>query len=79
VVAAEPGLYFVGLKFLYAPSSSTLLGVGRDAGHVTDRIIERRRVGAPVCGAAPGVTSEDTRSGDLGGSRSIPSLITEPI
>jgi len=48
VVAAEPGLYFVGLKLLYAPSSSTLLGVGRDAGYVTDRIVERRKVGAPV-------------------------------
>lgn len=42
VVDAEPGLYFVGLKLLYAPSSSTLLGVGRDAGYVADRITERR-------------------------------------
>lgn len=41
VATAEPGLFFVGLKFLYAPSSSTLLGVGRDAGYVADRIAWR--------------------------------------
>ncbi|HEY6878202.1 MAG TPA: hypothetical protein VI299_09285, partial [Polyangiales bacterium] len=31
IVRAEPGLYFVGLEFLYAMSSSMLHGVGRDA------------------------------------------------
>lgn len=44
VVGAEPGLFFVGLKFLYAPSSSTLLGVGRDAGYVADHITRRSHV-----------------------------------
>ena len=29
---SEPGLYFVGLPFLYAASSSMIHGVGRDAG-----------------------------------------------
>lgn len=48
VVDAVPGLYFVGLKYLYAPSSSTLLGVGRDAAYVVNRIAERRPVGQRV-------------------------------
>jgi len=41
--AAEgmPGLYFVGLHFLYAMSSSMLNGVGRDAKFVAERIAER--------------------------------------
>lgn len=38
VVTSEPGLYFVGLKFLYAASSSTIHGVGRDAERIADRI-----------------------------------------
>jgi putative flavoprotein involved in K+ transport len=41
VVPTEPGLYFVGLKFLYAASSSMLLGIGRDAKRIAD-IIARR-------------------------------------
>jgi putative flavoprotein involved in K+ transport len=43
VVPDQPGLFFVGLKYLYAPSSSTLLGVGRDAEYVVDRVVERER------------------------------------
>ena len=31
IVASEPGLYFVGLQFLYAFSSEMIHGVGRDA------------------------------------------------
>src|SRR5262249_33845085 len=41
VVSESPGLYFVGLHFLYAMSSATLNGVGRDARHVAERIAER--------------------------------------
>lgn len=41
VVAREPGLYFVGLHFLFAMSSATLIGIGRDAEHVA-RAVERR-------------------------------------
>ena len=37
----EPGLYFVGLFFLYAGSSELLRGVGRDAEYVVDRIAQR--------------------------------------
>jgi putative flavoprotein involved in K+ transport len=43
LVPDQPGLFFVGLKYLYAPSSSTLLGVGRDAAYVADRVAERER------------------------------------
>jgi putative flavoprotein involved in K+ transport len=43
VVASEPGLYFVGLKFLYAASSSAIHGVGRDAARIADRISATRR------------------------------------
>jgi len=39
---AVPGLYFVGLKFLHSALSDTLSVVGRDAGYVVDRIVERR-------------------------------------
>ena len=43
VVTSEPGLYFVGLKFLYAASSSAIHGVGRDAQRIADRISATRR------------------------------------
>ena len=41
VVAAEPGLYFVGLKFLYSKSSEQIHGVGRDAARIADLIAAR--------------------------------------
>lgn len=43
VVAIEPGLYFVGLHFLYAFSSTMIHGVGRDAEHVIEAIAARTR------------------------------------
>jgi putative flavoprotein involved in K+ transport len=43
VVAAEPGLYFVGLHFLYSVSSETLMGVSRDAGRIARRIAASRQ------------------------------------
>ena len=42
-VAKAPGLYFVGLQFLYAFSSTMIHGVGRDAAYVAKRIAERVR------------------------------------
>jgi putative flavoprotein involved in K+ transport len=48
VVDAVPGLFFVGQKYLYAPSSSTLLGVDRDARYVVDRVAQRQRDRARV-------------------------------
>ena len=41
VVSRAPGMYFVGLHFLYSMTSATLLGIGRDAEHVA-RAIELR-------------------------------------
>ncbi len=43
IVGDEPGLYFVGLHFLYAMSSGFLPGVGRDAQHVVEHIASSRR------------------------------------
>jgi putative flavoprotein involved in K+ transport len=38
IVPGEPGLYFVGLFFLYAVSSSLITGVGRDAKRIVEHI-----------------------------------------
>jgi len=47
VVHLVPGMYFVGLHFLYAMSSATLIGIGRDAAYVAeavqDRVARRKR------------------------------------
>lgn len=43
IVAAMPGLYFVGLAFLYSVASGVLAGVGRDAAHVVEHIAARKR------------------------------------
>lgn len=42
IVDEAPGLYFVGLDFLYAPSSGMVHGVGRDAERVARDIGARR-------------------------------------
>jgi putative flavoprotein involved in K+ transport len=52
VVDAAPGLYFLGLHFLFAMSSATLVGVSRDASHVV-RAVEAR-VRARQAAAAAG-------------------------
>ena len=41
IVASCPGLYFVGLPFLYSLSSSLVGGVGRDAAHIVEHIDSR--------------------------------------
>ncbi|MDX1616075.1 MAG: hypothetical protein R3300_17320, partial [Candidatus Promineifilaceae bacterium] len=43
VVPQEPGLYFVGLHFLYAHSSTLIRGAGRDAEHVVQHLVSRMR------------------------------------
>jgi putative flavoprotein involved in K+ transport len=40
-VTAQPGLYFVGLQWLYKPKSSLLLGVGEDAEYIVAHITQR--------------------------------------
>jgi putative flavoprotein involved in K+ transport len=41
LVEREPGLYFVGLTFLYAMSSSMIQGVGRDAARIVEAVTAR--------------------------------------
>jgi putative flavoprotein involved in K+ transport len=48
VVAGAPGLYFVGLHFLYAASSSQIHGVERDAGRIVEAIAARPRSPHPA-------------------------------
>jgi putative flavoprotein involved in K+ transport len=42
IIDSCPGLYLVGLKFLYSLSSALLGGVGRDAGYIVDHLAGRR-------------------------------------
>ena len=49
VVQSEPGLYFVGLEFLYAMSSVMVQGVGRDAEYIARHISSR----VPTVNTAP--------------------------
>lgn len=44
IVTRVPGLYFVGLHFLYSMTSATVLGVGRDAERIARAIEARTRV-----------------------------------
>jgi putative flavoprotein involved in K+ transport len=48
MAVGEPGLYFVGLHFLYAFSSTMIHGVGRDADRVASTIEERVHASAPA-------------------------------
>ena len=43
IVAEHPGLYFVGLHFLYAFSSTMIHGMARDAEHVVAAVADRAR------------------------------------
>jgi putative flavoprotein involved in K+ transport len=58
VVANQPGLYFVGLYFLYAMSSGFLPGIDRDAEHIVHPIL----AGAGRPSGPPG--ARGPRSGD---------------
>jgi putative flavoprotein involved in K+ transport len=51
VVQGQPGLYIMGLLFLYTLSSALVGGVGRDAEHITRHIVSTR---------SSGMTSTDT-------------------
>ena len=70
IVADEPGLYFVGLAFLYAMSSGFLPGVGRDAEHIVKHIASRNQ---PTSDSAakthPAATDEQQPSHQRGVSR----------
>jgi putative flavoprotein involved in K+ transport len=47
IVGSEPGLHFLGLKFLHSVSSEQIHGVGRDAAHIADAIAARREISHP--------------------------------
>jgi len=46
IVEKVPGMFFVGLHFLYAMSSATLVGVGRDAKRIAKAVAARSLPGA---------------------------------
>ena len=50
VVGTQPGLYFVGLFFQSAATSSLVGGVGKDAAYIADRIATRANTAAKVEG-----------------------------
>ena len=52
VVASHPGLYFVGLHFLYALSSTMIHGVARDAERIARAIVSRARAHGPAADAS---------------------------
>ena len=56
IVPGEPGLYFVGLHFLYAFSSTMIHGIARDAERIAGTIQDRVRAATPV-GAEAQVTA----------------------
>ena len=51
VVGGQPGLYLVGLHFLYAMSSAMIHGVGRDAAYVASHIAARVPSARPLAAA----------------------------
>jgi len=69
IVKSLPGMYFVGLNFLYSMSSATLIGVGRDAERTVNALTRRLRNRAsavqpwpvPVCSemSDEGATQEE--------------------
>jgi putative flavoprotein involved in K+ transport len=48
VVQSAPGLYFLGLPFLYAFASMLVVGAARDAAHVADRVASQRMSPEPL-------------------------------
>jgi putative flavoprotein involved in K+ transport len=47
LVPSEPGLFFVGLHFLYAFSSEMIHGVGRDADRIAAQVARRASSAVP--------------------------------
>jgi putative flavoprotein involved in K+ transport len=62
VIPDQPGLYFVGLHFLYAMSSTMIHGVGRDAARIAGAVTARARLPRPV--RAPEFFDRDVVRGD---------------
>jgi putative flavoprotein involved in K+ transport len=53
VVESVPGLYFIGLPFLYSAASALIGGVGRDAAHLAREIERRARVASHTSPTGP--------------------------
>ena len=54
VVDASPGLYFLGIPFLYSFTSMLVVGAGRDAAYVVERVARGREPRGPVRAATAG-------------------------
>jgi putative flavoprotein involved in K+ transport len=61
VVGAEPGLYFMGLVFLYSLSSALIGGAGRDAEYIARHIAKRETTGRPTNAAGRSSVKGGTR------------------
>ena len=48
MVDSSPGLYFLGIPFLYSFTSMLVVGAGRDAAYVVERIARRRGTRDPA-------------------------------
>jgi len=72
IVRSEPGLYLVGLVFLYALASSLIGGVGRDAEHIANHIAASRASGGGARRPGPGQLPQQRSAGpiDRAGTRS---------
>jgi putative flavoprotein involved in K+ transport len=58
VVAAAPGLYFLGLPFQHTPTSDHVGGVGRDAHHIAQHLAaQSRRPAGPAASTPSGAGS----------------------
>jgi len=57
VVDSSPGLYFLGIPFLYSFTSMLVVGAGRDAAYVVERIVRRRGLRDRASAAAAGSTA----------------------
>ena len=53
VVESSPGLYILGIPFLYSFTSMLIVGAGRDAAYVVDRIVRNRGERARPASVAP--------------------------
>jgi putative flavoprotein involved in K+ transport len=70
VVESSPGLYFVGLPFLYAFASMLIGGVGRDAERVAEHIAAREPATAAEAAVSLwGSSSKSTNTATLGSSQ----------
>jgi putative flavoprotein involved in K+ transport len=81
VVASVPGLYFVGIHFLYAFSSTMIHGVARDAEHVVREVARRADGTAAARTTADGSADRRGRIARRGGritAGTAPSMMRTP-